>query len=70
MGSFTRHDLFVQELTRLIEEDMQRFKDEMSLGLLKTLEDYKALAGKISGLRHALELIEEAESSVERKIGS
>lgn len=70
MGSFTRHDLFVSELKRMIEEDMQRFKDEMSLGLLKTLEDYRSIAGKISGLRQALELIEEAESSVERKIGS
>lgn len=70
MGSLSRYHLFKKELEEMIEREISRLKDDMSLGLLIDFHDYKSATGKISGLRSVLDLIEEAESSVNRKIGS
>jgi hypothetical protein len=42
----------------------------MSLGLLKDHEEYKSLSGKILGLRSSLDLMDEADTIVSRKIGA
>ena len=70
MGGFTRFDLFEAELKKLIEEEIDRLKDEMSGGLLKTYEDYKAVTGKIAGLRQSIDYMEEASSNVSKRIGA
>jgi hypothetical protein len=70
MGALSRYTLFRSELQDLLVTEIERLKDEMSLGLLKDHEEYKSLAGKILGLRASLELMEEADSIVSRKIGS
>lgn len=70
MGALSRYHLFKQDLTTLIADEIERLKEELSLGLLKTQEEYRAISGKILGLRSALDLMDEADSSVNRKIGS
>jgi len=58
--------LFEKELQRLIAEEVERLKDVISMGSLETHEDYKFIAGRIHGLRTALEYVLEANSNVER----
>lgn len=70
MGSFTRFDVFEVELHKLIEQEIERLTGEMSLGLLKTYEDYKSATGKIGGLRAALDMIDEARSITNQKLGA
>ncbi len=66
----TQHHIYVQELEKLITEEIERIKDEMSSGLLRTFDDYKQYSGKIQGLRACLDYMEEASSSVKRKLGA
>ena len=70
MTVFSQHTVFIQELEQLIEGEIDRLKDDMSAGLLKTHEEYKSLTGKISGLRAALEYMDEASSIVAKKLGA
>ena len=70
MGALSRYHLFKNELEELIEAEILRLKDDMSLGLLTDFESYKSATGKISGLRAVLDLIDEAESRVNQKIGA
>jgi hypothetical protein len=70
MGSFTRFDVFEAELIKLIEDEMDRVKEETSLGLLKTYEEYKSATGKIQGLRAALDMIDQARSITNQKLGA
>ena len=69
MGSFTKADLFERELRKLIDEEIERLKEQLSLGLLKSHEEYLAIAGKIAGLRSCSSYMDEAESIVRRTIG-
>jgi hypothetical protein len=64
----TQYNVYVQELELLITAEIDRLKDEMSSGLLKTYEDYRSYSGKIQGLRACLEFMEDASSSVQRKL--
>lgn len=66
----SRHDLWKQELERLIEEEIARLKDEMAFGVFKTLEEYRHASGKIIGLRQCLEYVGEASSAVEKRLGA
>ena len=68
MATFTRSELFQDEIRKLVEEEIARLAEEMAFGHLKSFEDYKAAAGKIAGLRQCLELIEEAAVSVNKKL--
>jgi hypothetical protein len=70
MGALSRYHLLKSEFNELVAGEIERLKDEMSLGLLKNHEEYKSLSGKILGLRAALDLMEEADSSVSKKIGA
>ena len=58
--------LFEKELDRLIQEEVERLKDVLSMGNLENQSDYKFIAGRIHGLRTALEYILEANSTIER----
>ena len=69
MSALSRYTMFRSELQILIAEEIERLKDEMSLGLLKDHQEYKSFTGKILGLRSSLELMDEADTIVSRKIG-
>ena len=70
MASFTRFDVFEAELVKAIEDEIERISTDMSLGLLKTYEEYKCNAGKIAGLRAALDMIDVARSVTNQKLGA
>lgn len=61
MSILTTADRFRREVERLIEEQIEKYTDHMSLGMLESLADYKNAAGRIAGLREALSLLEDAE---------
>lgn len=69
MGAFTRHDLYTDTLRGLIEEEVERLKEEMAAGLLMNYEDYRSTASKIIGLRRSLEYMDEAEALTNKRIG-
>ena len=53
----------IAEFTRLVNEKIERNKSNVAGGQCE-LAEYKRLAGHISGLREALDLIEEAKEKV------
>ncbi len=61
----TKH-VFQQQFVRLIEEELQRLQEMLMNGSVHSMEDYKHLVGRVSGLRSALEYVEEANAHVER----
>ena len=62
MTIFTTADKFKVEAENLIISEIDRLKESMAIGYLENYESYKHVAGKISGLRSALELLNEAEA--------
>lgn len=54
--------MFEHELKRLIEIEIERLKENMSLGLISDHEEYRHVAGKIAGLRLAIEYMVEADA--------
>lgn len=59
----TYNAFFQQELQKLLVKEMDRLKENLSLGLsTPDFATYKHQVGVIEGLRKALELTEEAES--------
>ena len=67
MAVFTRNDLFRDEAAKLIEAEIARLSEEISLGLIETIEEYRVKTGKLAGLRLCLEYLEEAAVSVAKK---
>lgn len=62
MSILTTADRFRFELERLISSEIERLKDDLSLGFLDDYAQYKNVAGKIAGLTMALSLLDDAES--------
>ena len=62
MATFTRTHMFEHELKRLIDVEIERLKENMSLGLISDHEEYRSNAGKIAGLRLAIEYMAEADA--------
>ena len=62
MVAFTRTHMFEHELRRLIDVEIERLKENMSLGLISDHEEYRSNAGKIAGLRLAIEYMAEADA--------
>jgi hypothetical protein len=59
---------FEAELRRLVEEEIERLKDNLANGLsTPDFESYKNQVGKIAGLMMALDLCEEARTIVSKK---
>jgi len=54
--------MFEHELKTLIEIEIERLKQNMSLGLISDHEEYRHVAGKIAGLRLAVEYMVEADA--------
>ena len=58
---------FEKELRKLIEEEIERIKDNLANGLsIQDYESYKHQVGKIAGLNTALELCEETNKTVSK----
>jgi hypothetical protein len=51
----------VKELETLLSDEIDRLMINLSNGHLETHAEYKYLAGKIAGLRSAIDLMEEAQ---------
>ena len=64
MSIFTRTQLFEQKLAQIIEERISHLVEAISGGNISSIEEYKFFAGKIQGLRDALDSMEEAEKLV------
>jgi len=62
VGTLTRTHMFEHELKTLIEIEIERLKQNMSLGLISDHEEYRHVAGKIAGLRLAVEYMVEADA--------
>ena len=70
MTTQTWHSYYERELRSLIDAEVERLKDELSAGLLTTVEDYKSVTGKIAGLRACIDYMDEASSNVSKKLGT
>ena len=46
----------------LIDIEIERLKENMSLGLISNYEEYRTVTGKIAGLRLAIEYMAEADA--------
>lgn len=62
----TTKDKFERTLARTLEEMINDLMHNLSNGHLSDLSDYKFIAGRIHGLRAALNAIEEVNSIIER----
>ena len=62
MSILTSADKFRYELESLLDGEIDRLKDSLSLGFVESFDQYKLLAGRIAGLRSALDLMKEAEA--------
>lgn len=62
MGTYTRTHMLEHELKQLIEIEIERLKENMSLGLISNYEEYRLVAGKIAGLRLAIDYMAEADA--------
>ncbi len=60
--------IYVRELEGLLAEEIERLKENASLGHLETHSEYKYLTGKIAGLRAAQEYLAEADKICREKM--
>lgn len=67
MGVLTRSHMFAHELERLVEIEIERMKENVSLGFIENFSDYKYVTGKIAGLRSVIELMAEASAICDGK---
>lgn len=67
MSILTTADKFKFELERLLNDEVERLKDTISLGFLDNYDQYRNLTGKIAGLRAAIDFLAEAESLCNRQ---
>ncbi len=59
--ALTTTQLYQNELRKLIQIEIERLFEPMANGYVESIEDYKQLAGRIAGLRAAIDLIDEAD---------
>jgi hypothetical protein len=67
VGTLTRSHMFAHELERLIEIEVERMKDNLALGFLEDFNEYRFVAGKVAGLRTAIDLMAEASAICDGK---
>lgn len=58
---------YAEELRKLIEQEYARIRDNLAGGSAYDYSDYQRNIGVISGLRLALELMEIAQTNVEKR---
>lgn len=62
----TMYHLFAKELNRLLQEEINRLTEIISVGHAPSFEEYKYLAGQVVALRRAQEYMLDASSNIER----
>lgn len=62
MSILTSADKFRYELEKLLTDEVDRLKDTVALGFLDNYDQYRHMAGRIAGLRAAIDFLDEAES--------
>lgn len=67
MGAITPLHVFIKEFEILLNDEIDRLTDNMSHGHLESLAEYKYLAGKIAGLRTAIEYLAESDKIYREK---
>ena len=58
----TRSNMLEHEFKKLIAENVERLKDNLALGHIVDISEYKNVTGRIAGLNLALDLIQEADA--------
>jgi hypothetical protein len=61
MVALTTVQAFQKELEKLIQIEIERLVEPMINGYVESHEEYRGLAGRIAGLKTALELVQEAD---------
>ena len=59
--ALTTVQVYRKELSELIRIEIERVIEPMINGHVTSFEDYKSLAGRVAGLKSALELLDEAD---------
>lgn len=67
MSILTRSHMLAHELERLIEIEIERLKDNLAMGFIENIGEYKHATGKIAGLRAAIDFLAEANAICEGK---
>ena len=60
MSALRYQTLYENELIAILKDNIEHTKEKLAAGMLDSLEEYKYLAGKIAGLRSAMEAMDEA----------
>lgn len=60
--------VYMRELEKLLAEEIERLKENLSLGHLENYPEYKYQTGKIAGLRAAQEYLVEADKIYRDKV--
>lgn len=63
----TTKDRFESRLAATLEQEVESLKSNMANGHLESHADYKFIAGRIAGLRAALDMIGEVNAAIERE---
>lgn len=63
MSILTTADKFRYEVEKLVSAEVDRIKENLSLGFVEDYAQYKFVAGKITGLRQVFDLLDEAEAN-------
>lgn len=59
--SLTTVQAYQNELSKLVEIEIERLLEPMANGYVESIEEYKHLVGRIAGLRTVAELMDEAD---------
>lgn len=63
----TINTAFEQQLTALIEAQIDKLKNDISGGNVKSFDDYRFLAGRIAGLGMAMDHFEEVNKKLDER---
>jgi hypothetical protein len=67
MTALTTVAVYQRELKGLISVEIESILEKMANGFVESYEEYRGLAGKIAGLRSAIDLIDEADRILSEK---
>ena len=65
--ALTTVQAYENELAKLIQIEIERLLEPMANNYIESITEYKTIAGKIAGLRTALELMQEADKILSDK---
>jgi hypothetical protein len=62
----TMYHLFAKELDKLLQEEINRLTEILSVGHAPSFDEYKFMAGQVVALKKAQEYMLDASSNIER----